>query len=114
MIKLPYNKIELLTTLIGIEKKISVKKLKKVGEEIKAELKDRLPDDEKSINTIIAKQNGISVEALINSPNLKLLQSQYQDSILTDVVGKLETKLKLDNKEVWALLAGASGMLDSL
>lgn len=109
---IPYNKMELVLALYGIEQRISDEELDRVGKEIKAKLEEKLPDEKTSINVLIAKQNGISVEEVINSPNLKLLQAQYYESIYSFALTELQEKMKLTEKEAYAILAELLGLLE--
>ncbi|RJQ28063.1 hypothetical protein C4565_04215 [Candidatus Parcubacteria bacterium] len=109
---IPYDKMELVLALYGIEQRMSDEEFNKVGEEIKAKLEEKLPNEETSINILIAKQNGISIEELISSPNLKLLQAQYYESIYSFVLMELQEKMKLTKKEAYAILAELLGLLD--
>jgi|GEM_PF-3362287 len=112
MIKLPYSKVELLVTFIDLQKTISVRRLKKAFAEIEKELDAKLPNNETNAMELIAKYNNISVETLVNSPNLQVLQSQYKDLMYKSVVEKLEKKLKITEKEAWSIIASGIGLLD--
>jgi len=112
MITLPYNKAELLTAFIGLQKTISIKKLKKAFAEIESELDAKLSNDETTAMELIAKHNSISVEMLVNSPNLQVLQTQYKDLMYKSVVDGLEKKLGISQKEAWSILASALELLD--
>lgn len=108
----PYNKVELQIALVGIGKKISTKKFNKVMSEIKAELEEKLPSDKNGTYAIVAKQNGVSTETIINSPNLELILSQYKDELIRQLIQKLYEKANFSIKEAHAFVACALGLLD--
>lgn len=65
-------------------------------------LRRRLPSDKKALNQVIADNNGISIEMLINSPNYITLCKEYIDneSIKTltetlEIFEKLNERLKI-------------------
>lgn len=108
--KLPYSKLDLLVALLSIkEDKISVEKGEEITEEI---LERRLPSDNARINILIAEHNGISVIDLINSPNYQTLCQEYVDSVYTELVTKLAEAFELTEKQAWAGMAAAQGLLD--
>jgi hypothetical protein len=107
--KLPYSQIDLMIALHSIkEGQISEEGAVKIGEEIAK----RIPGEKKKLNKMIAEHNGISVIDLVNSPNYKVLCDEYRDDILRDLVKRLAIEFKLTDKQVWAGIALALGLLD--
>ena len=109
-IKIPYNKLELTIALSGISEndKDFIKKLTK----IKDDLLKKMPGSKKERNKLIAEENGISVKDLLNSPNYELLGSQYEERIFNDFRNRIKDDLNLTEKQSWAIVAVAFGLMD--
>ena len=75
--KLQYSKFALIEALVSVSKKVPDKKMEETFKEIEKDLDDKLSSNQTDINSLVAKHNNISVETLINSPNLQVLQSLH-------------------------------------
>jgi hypothetical protein len=110
--KLPYSKFALIEALVSVSKKVPDKKMEETFKEIEKELDDKLPSNTISVNSLVAKHNNISIETLTNSPNLQALQSQYQEFLYISVANKIQEKLKITEKEAWAIITVKLNLLD--
>lgn len=100
---MPYSYFDLVVAQFTMkDPKISDEELKKIGEEIDAEIASRLPKEKKEFNERVAADNGISVETLINSPNYEMLVKEFAGNALKKIVSTIAEKLQLTEKEVWA------------
>lgn len=109
--KIPYTALELRVALIGLdEEKFNEKKMSEIGGEIEDEMGSS-PKENKDLNMKIAEHHGISVERLVDSPNYKILVQEYEDSRICQLIKKLVEKLGITDKEAWALMAYALGLL---
>lgn len=102
MLKIPYNKIELLLASISINSKM-----------------ENDPEMQNKIEALIAKTTfkaenkmkeaaafiGIPLETLVASPNMKELIEQFEDHKVTEVIHALQTEIGFTQKEAWTLLA---------
>lgn len=97
----PYHRLELLVAL-----STAVKKVEKISEEQGEEFINKeipqLPEPAE-LNKVVAERNGISVEALIASPNYKVLKQEYMESVFSELRMKLQEKFGLTDKESWAI-----------
>lgn len=108
--KIPYDWWELRLALLGLdEEKFDKDKMKEMNDTIESVL----PKEEvKDLNKRIAEFHGISVEQLINSPNYKVLCSEFIENALRKVAGMVMKKFDIAEKEAWALIALGLGLLD--
>lgn len=101
-IKVPYSKLELLLAAIHAGDKLG-----RLGKESEDIIKDKLtrlsPDDNKSKNAEIAEFHGISVQDLINSPNMVYMSSQYDHHLVNQSIEILKS-FDFSDKESWAIL----------
>jgi len=110
--KIPYSSWELRMALLSLsDDKFNEDNVKEKLEEIKDEL-NFCPEENKDLNKKIAEHHGISVEKLVDSPNYKILCQEYHDNVIYQFVMKLEKKLGITDKEAWALMVYALGLLD--
>lgn len=104
----PYDKMTLQIALIGAANKMEMY-LKENGEGSEDKIAEKLnslssASDRAQYNRLTAEHHGISVEALINSPNYVVLQSEYTAHLFNQAVSFLQEGLKLEHKEAWAVL----------
>ncbi|OGG45558.1 hypothetical protein A2673_00925 [Candidatus Kaiserbacteria bacterium RIFCSPHIGHO2_01_FULL_50_13] len=108
----PYSELDLMIARLGMDfgqEKYSEEKFEKVNKEIHAVFP--MPNDTATVNKHIAAENGISVEALLNSPNYSILVSDLKKRIVLATIQKLRDEFELDDKEAWALLLTISKQL---
>lgn len=110
-IKCPYSKKDLTKIACGLDAKLT--------EEVKAKLTilvDQMADGmgtKQQVNATVAKENGITILDLINSPNYSLLvQEQYVERTKTFIRNLID--LGLTKKEAFALLAVAAKEVEYL
>lgn len=110
MIKIKYSKTELLIALFGIREKQSSdsQKLKQIEKEMRV----LLPHKEAELNEKICGYHGIGLETLVNSPKYKTFCDEYCEYAVREMVKKFMRKLRFTEKQVWALIAAATGLLD--
>ena len=66
----------------------------------------------KDLNQKIAEYNGISVKNLLNSPNYSCLMWWLHKIQTKRIYGQNDRKLDISEKEAWALVAVAAGLLE--
>lgn len=106
----PYDKITLQIALITASKKFEEYE-KANGEGYKDEIVNSLATENKSLNIAVAEHNGITVDQLINSPNYQLLKTEYMNDLMLKFMSSLKLKINLTDKEAWAILCIATGVL---
>lgn len=100
-INCPYHAVDLKIALIGVGNLLTPE----VQEKIVAQLNtigDGI-EDRASLNKKAAEFHGISMEMLINSPNMSELASQYRNHLFYEAIKVLEG-LGFSNKQAWACL----------
>lgn len=97
-IKCPYTKIQLILSTIDIEKKLTPEK----QEEIKQALAKYATDPEDKMKAV-AEFIGVSIDKLIESPNMDSLIIRYDYYRVNKMLEELE-KVGLKNIEAWAIL----------
>jgi phosphoribosyl-ATP pyrophosphohydrolase len=105
MIKIPYDRLTLLSEMLSIPKDLLTEELSKKCNSVCA-----YTNDKNKLNKKVAEINGISVELLINSINYEKLIQEYNDSICYELIKTLQ-KNGLSNKQSWALFAAAKDLL---
>jgi len=95
----PYTELELKMARLELNKKLSDEDLKKM-EEFSA----RYPTTAKEINKAVAKENGITLDQLIESPNMELMTKRYQDARFKEILTFFKTDLGLTDKQAWGIL----------
>lgn len=107
--EIPYNEWDLRIALISLdENKLTEEKFKELG----TELAEKISANGKDLNTKIAEYHGISVEALIKSPNYEILCEEYKERVIREFANKIMEKLEITEKQAWALIAVAFGLLE--
>ena len=66
----------------------------------------------KEINQAIAEENGVSIDALISSPNYTLLVESYSQRVTNKLVEKMSVTLEITEIQAWSLIALSLGLLD--
>jgi hypothetical protein len=90
--------------IYSISEKLSEKE--KELEDIKKKIEAKFAMDPKDKMKAIAEYVGISLEALISSPNMDKLIVKYDLHILASFRECLKTELDLTDKESWAMVVG--------
>ena len=101
MLDCPYNRSTLLVALATLHRNPALEdeeKMKKLVDETRKEF----PSEGPEVNRKIAERNGISVEQLINSSNLKYLTERYQDDRCKFLLEKMQEIFNLTDVEAWA------------
>lgn len=102
----PYNKTDLLLAINNINNKF-YEKADEIGDIlgewcIKYGMSNK--NTQLDLNKIIAKNNGISVSELINSPNMDFLVKQHHDNFVSDLIQKLKNDFNFTDKEAWSII----------
>lgn len=105
--KIPYDEFDLLMARFSI-KIDDPEKAESVCQEAFA----LMPKSKAEFNEVVAAHNGISVVDLINSPNYKVLGSEYVESIIKIVVEKLKSDLGLTDVQAWSVAAESFGLVN--
>lgn len=106
----PYDEMTLKIALITASSKFEAFE-KANGTAYRDEIVGSLATENKSINAAVAEHHGIAVEQLINSPNYQLLKTEYMNGLMLKFMESLKLKLNLTDKEAWAMLCVATGVL---
>lgn len=101
MIQVPYSKMDLLLASLSLDTKLTEEK----KEQFESRLAKMAPEENKMKE--VAKYIGISLETLVDSPNLDKLIRQYENYKIMQMVQFLEDDLELTNKEAWAFVTMA-------
>jgi hypothetical protein len=100
----PYTKWELMLAVHSAGEKLIDKE--KELEDIREKINAKFAMEPKNKMKAIAEYVGISIEALINSPNMDKLIVKYDLHILASFRECLKTELDLTDKECWAMVVG--------
>jgi len=100
-IKCPYSSFELKLSLASIAEETANKLNEEVAEKINSTAKDPTASN-------IAEYHGIPVEALLASPNYKVLLDQYIAHAVQVTIDVL-TSIGLTDKQAWAILLTGTG-----
>jgi len=103
--QLPYSALELNIALLSIESKLTEETIDGITNAVNAAIPRVKSHAE--LNKAVADYNGISLEQLINSPNMTAMVKEYQAYNCKKVIANIE-KLGFTNKESWALLVTAT------
>lgn len=57
------------------------------------------------LNQKAAEHHGISIETLVNSPNMTTLRDEYRNSLFFKMMDYLKENLAFTDKEAWAIVA---------
>ncbi|HBM46061.1 MAG: hypothetical protein UT05_C0012G0011 [Parcubacteria group bacterium GW2011_GWF2_38_76] len=99
-IKIPYNKLELICALNSMDpNQFTLEKLKELSQKCGL---DPTPSTAE-IHKKIAEDNGISVEALINGPNLKILCQEYLEKTILRFMELFKKEFGLSDLQTWAV-----------
>lgn len=99
-IVIPYSRGPLQLALAGLdEERIDAQRADKIVED------SCFPQGRAELNRATAKDNGISLEVLINSPNYQQLCSNYSQGLVNLLVNALEEEFEITNEEAWAVVA---------
>jgi hypothetical protein len=71
---------------------------------IDAEWPKMIPADAAEKNRSIAEFHGVTIEALIGSPNLEMLTGQYVNKKVTEFVERVKNNFNLDDAEAWVIV----------
>lgn len=107
--ELPYSEITLRVALLGINPKNFTDEK---GEELSKELEGAMPKNQAELTQKAAEFYGITLDTLINSANYTKLVNDFRLHLLTVVVQKSVEKLKITEKQAWALIAYTLGLLN--
>ena len=102
-LKVPYTKNELLLAVVT-----AATKLENLSSEKQEELRDSIDgvcemDQDGNVNKAVANYNGISVQDLINSPNMAFLIQQWRMVHLNKAVNVMKN-FGFEENEAWAML----------
>jgi len=108
MIKIPYSKMDLFLASISLNTKVTEEKQKQFESMV-----EKITPEENKMKEV-AKYIGVSLETLVDSPNLEKLIGQYENYKIMQMVQFLENEMELTNKEAWAFvtMAFAPQLLD--
>jgi hypothetical protein len=106
--EIPYTERELQLALIGIRNK--AEEIEGILEKIEGDFNTEDISEKKILNRVTAEYNGISVEALISSPNYETLIGEYKISRLQEFVNKFK-EVGYTDKEGWGIVALALGLI---
>jgi len=109
--KIPYKGIELKLAIMALDEN---KLTEESGEKVNAVgVKYHITDDSSTaeLNKAVAEDNGITVETLVNSPNMSKMVSDYTITAIHEIVGVMEED-GLTNKEAWAIISVQLGLLN--
>lgn len=109
---IPHDVWNLRCALISIGEKIKDQDAfeRDLGE-ILDEMNNKVPDEKAGLNRVVAESNGISVEALIASPNYSTLLAEFKDGIVEEIHKKLIERFGFTNVESWAIIAQGMGLI---
>ena len=109
----PYDEVTLKIALISASSKMASYQAEHGGEEAALKRIEEafvgltVIEEGVPLNAAVAAHNGISVEALINSPNYLTIKGEFVAMKVQQVLAKMGPEFGLDDKEAWAvLLAG--------
>lgn len=102
--KVPYNEIELMTTLATMDDSILLK------EDVQDSLRKRFSLTQAEWNVQAATFHGIAVLDFLNSPNYTTLLQSYRESCVTELVQYLESQ-GYSHKESWAVICVLLGVI---
>jgi hypothetical protein len=101
MIQIPYSKMDLFLASISLNTKLTEEK----KEQFESMLGKMAPEENKMKE--VANYIGISLETLVDSPNLGKLIEQYENYKIMQMIQFLENEMELTNKEAWAFVTMA-------
>jgi len=96
MFTIPYSKMDLLLASLSLENKLTKEKQKQF-----VSMAEKMSPKEDKMKEV-AKYIGISLETLVDSPNLDKLIGQYENHKIIEMIQFLENEMELTNKEAWA------------
>lgn len=104
MLNCPYSKDELINTLNKYVEAFTDKELDDIEKRILSEFNTLVINTKAELNMAIAKYNGISVDALVSSPNYNTLKDEYGSVYTLELINVL-TKIVGDEKVAYAIIA---------
>ena len=117
-IEIPYCKEELIMEIHNLsdddfgDEKTAFEKIGKIINE----LKELISENKADLNKKIAKQNGITAQEVINSPDFNLLHEElckeFRKDMFNKIVQKIVREFNLTKRQAWAITAYAAGVLD--
>ena len=110
-ITIPYGNFTLSMALLGLQNRPGLKEKMEQMMGKYAQEDGAIPGGQAEVNRKVAEHNGITVETLINSPNFELLKEEYGNLMVSARVERMTKDLGLTNKEAWAIMAMALGLL---
>ena len=102
--KCPYNELDLKLAMIGMPE-LTTELETKFGN-----IKLEFPQTQAEINKAVAEHNGITLEMLINSPNMGAMITTYREILLLKLIDQLKSELGLTDKQAWALVVAGTGL----
>lgn len=107
MLEIPYNKLEIVLAAVELETEFNLdkEKLSQKLTGINAEIQKEFGISNAEMNKRTAKDNGIAVKTLINSPNYKLLLQLFLERRTKHVVEEIKTKFEFTDIQAWLMIA---------
>lgn len=107
MIKCPYSELDMTIALNNIDNECSEERMEEIGNDIlgfTVSLGLGPNATTGDMNKAVAKENGIEVIDLINSPNMEFMVDEFRSDLTNKIIKRLKETHGFTDKQSWAIL----------